>query len=186
MTNITKRLAELMTWDEKDLKKHLRKVGKQANLKLRDWYESDVWEKLPIEERKKIESWTKPNKGKYYVAPRNKTKRQLGMYIAHAERMLEYGENGETPVPNWLADMSDAFQKYYDPSDFWGVYYTEWASSKVSEEDYLNMADLWAQYEKVTDIDDFTYYLKNFPNMTPSDYEEIYEDDEEDEDDTLF
>lgn len=174
MTNITKRVAELMTWDEKDLKKHLRKVGKQANLKLRKFYEETGFDNLPIETRNQIRMWTKPNKGKFYVAPRKeKTIKELAFYIAHAERMTEFSDEGKAPIPDWLAEQSDAFQKYYDPSDFWRIYYSEWAQTGTSEEEYINIADLWANYKSVTDVDDFMQMLRDYPSMTPDDYDDM-------------
>lgn len=143
MINLSASIRNLEKFDKKDLRKKLREIGKEANLKLREWVEGDEWEKLSLERRKQIEGYL-VNRGKFYIAPKKATKRELATYISHARMFLNLKPENNEKIPDWLAGTSESFQQFYDPSEFWGVFYAKWYNSGGAEKMSPQMQeDLW-------------------------------------------
>lgn len=191
MINLSASIREMEKMPKKELRKTLREIGKQANLKLREWYEGGEWNELSINRRKQIEGYL-VNRGKFYIAPRSATKRELATYISHARTFINLKPENNEALPDWIVDMSESFQQYYDPSEFWNLFYSEFIdynkayAHRIQEEQYLDLANKLA--ERVASSEEFMSRLINdgWQALDVLEAEKKQEQEEQEEQEDLF
>lgn len=120
----------LMRKTKAELQRLLRQAGTQANIKLDYLKSSGLWERLPLPTRNLVNTWTRPNKGKFFVAPRGRKKKELVTYIRQAMAFNDldisrYEEDDE--IPEEFESLADKFQAWYDPSEFWQIFWNSWS-----------------------------------------------------------
>lgn len=127
----------LMLKTKAELQRLLRQVGTEANVKLEYLKSSGLWERLPLPTRNLLNTWTCTNKGKFFVAPRGRKKKELVLYIRQAMAFnaldtSRYKEDEE--IPEEFESLADKFQAWYDPSEFWQPFWNNWHKSAGAEE----------------------------------------------------
>ena len=118
----------LMRKTKAELRKILRKTGKEANIKLDDWKRRDVLGRLPIPTQNVINSWLRQNRGRFFVAPRGRKKKELVLYIRQAMAFLNLNEPAEQDetekeLTKIIKTLGDKWREWYDPSKFWQIYW---------------------------------------------------------------
>lgn len=138
----------LMRRTKAELQRLLRQTGQQANIKLDYLKSSGLWERLPLATRNLINTWTRPNRGKFFVAPRGRTKKELVLYIRQAMAFIDldtdrYKEDEE--IPEDFESLADKWQAWYDPSEFWQPFWNVWtdrdkSATSQAMKNYINYA----------------------------------------------
>lgn len=162
MIIVQQELKRLMRLNKSELKKLLRQTGKAANEKLFEYQSSGKWNRLPIETRNLVNTWlhNKKHGKKFYVAPRIKlTKKQLAMMIIQQKAWLEIkAPYDDESIDDDTAAAADSFTQFYDPSEFWGVYYAQYSHS-MSKSAYWDFAHELAKRAK--DAEEFYNLLRS-------------------------
>lgn len=163
MIIVQQELKRLLRLNKSELKKLLRQTGKAANEKLLEYQASGKWNRLPIETRNLVNTWlnNKKHGKKFYVAPRIKlTKMQIAMMIIQEKAWLEIKapDEDDESIDDETAAAADSFTQFYDPSEFWGIYYAQY-SGDMSKTAYWDFAHELAK--RAADAEDFYNLLRS-------------------------
>ena len=159
MINISKLTKQLMRKNKSELLKLLRKEGKKADLHIAELKQLNLYDFLPIQTRDLIDTWLNPKTGKFWKSPKKATKQQIVQMIINAyggqsvqkpkieffeERENETDEEREKRYKQWEKDngkiperlrrVAGNFIEWYDPSEFWGIYWTQYRDSYSTNE----------------------------------------------------
>lgn len=120
-----------------ELQRLLRQAGTQANIKLDYLKSSGLWERLPLPTRNLVNTWTRPNRGKFFVAPRGRKKKELVLYIRQAMAFNDLDTSrykNDDGITDDFDDLADKFNAWYDPSEFWQPFWNHWHTSANAEQ----------------------------------------------------
>ena len=127
----------LMRKTKAELQRLLRQAGTQANIKLDYLKSSGLWERLPLPTRNLVNTWTRPNRGKFFVAPRGRKKKELVLYIRQAMAFNDLDTSrykNDDGITDDFDDLADKFNAWYDPSEFWQPFWNHWHTSANAEQ----------------------------------------------------